>query len=614
MFQNFDAPAAPVIGDNRLIQLRQLMRDNNVTMVLVPHNDEQNNEYLPADKERLAWLTGFTGSAGTALVTLDRAVLFVDGRYTLQAAEQADQNHWTIESLIERPPHKWFQENATSNDVLGFDPWLHTNAQVKQLKKAVEHSNSRAVELASNPIDQIWHDQPPTPLEPTQIHDFSHAGRLTRDKLQDMQAKLEENQADLCILTDPASVCWLFNIRGQDVAHTPISLSHAILRNSDEPLLFIDQRKLDMETKAFLTQVASMRPPSELAETIKELADGARVMLDGTISPFALNSLVEASGGTIIDAKDPVSLPRASKNDAELAGSRTAHKRDGAAMVSFLAWLDAQPAGTIDEIEAAKKLEQFRADMAGNMPLRDISFDTISGSGPNGAIVHYRVNESTNRMLQAGELYLSDSGGQYDDGTTDITRTIAVGEPGVEERRAFTLVLKGHIAIALARFPKGTRGVDIDALARMPLWQHGMDYAHGTGHGVGSYLAVHEGPQNISKRGIQEFLPGMIVSNEPGYYRSGAFGIRIENLVIVREEMDIDGGDQPMMGFETITLAPIDQRLIDPNLLSDDELHWLNAYHGWVNREISPLVDASVADWLQRATQPISRELPAASA
>ncbi len=614
MFQNFDAPPAPVIGDNRLNQLRQLMTDNNVTMVLVPHNDEQNNEYLPADKERLAWLTGFTGSAGTALVTQDQAVLFVDGRYTLQAAEQADLNHWTIESLIDTPPHKWFQQNATSNDILGFDPWLHTNTQVKQLKTAGEQSKSGLVELASNPIDQIWHDQPPPPLEPTSIHEFSHAGRLTRDKLKDMQTKLEENQADMCILTDPASVCWLFNIRGQDVAHTPISLSHAILRNSDEPLLFIDQRKLDMETKAFLTQVASMQPPSELAETVKSLANGARVMLDGTISPFALNSLVEASGGTIIDAKDPVSLPRAAKNDVEVSGSRTAHKRDGAAMVSFLAWLDAQPAGTIDEITAARKLEQFRSDMAGNMPLRDISFDTISGSGPNGAIVHYRVNEATNRVLQTGELYLSDSGGQYDDGTTDITRTIAIGDPGTDQRRAFTLVLKGHIAIALARFPKGTRGVDIDALARMPLWQHGMDYAHGTGHGVGSYLAVHEGPQNISKRGIQEFLPGMIVSNEPGYYRSGAFGIRIENLVIVREEMPIDGGDQPMMGFETISLAPIDQRLIDPNLLSDEELHWLNAYHGWVNREVGPLVEDGVADWLRHATQPLARELPAASA
>lgn len=614
MFQDFDAPSAPVTGDARLRQLRDMMKQQNVTMVLVPHNDEQNNEYLPEDKERLAWLTGFTGSAGTALVTQDSAILFVDGRYTLQAAEQADPDHWTIESLIDNPPHKWLRDNASPESKLGFDPWLHTAAQVKQLKNSTKHAGCSLVELPTNPIDEIWHDQPPTPLEPTRIHPFDHAGRLTRDKLQDMQARLEENRADLCILTDPASVCWLFNIRGQDVAHTPISLSHAILRNGKEPLLFIDQRKLDMETKAFLTQVTTMHPPAELAETIEALASNAKVMLDGTISPYALNALIEAVGGSVIDAKDPVSLPRATKNEVELAGSRTAHKRDGAAMVTFLAWLDDQPPGTIDEITAAQKLEQFRRDLAGDMPLRDISFDTISGSGPNGAIVHYRVNKSTNRILQEGELYLSDSGGQYDDGTTDITRTIAIGKAGSEERRAFTLVLKGHISIALARFPKGTRGVDIDALARMALWQHGMDYAHGTGHGVGSYLAVHEGPQSISKRGLQEFLPGMIVSNEPGYYRSGAFGIRIENLVIVREEMPIDGGDQAMMGFETITLAPIDQRLIDSNLLDDDELHWLNAYHGWVNREISPLVAPDVAAWLQQATQPLSRELPAASA
>ena len=614
MFQNFDAPTAPVIGDGRLQMLREVIARRGATMVVVPHNDEQNNEYLPADKERLAWLTGFTGSAGSALVTDDAAHLFVDGRYTLQAAEQSDAEHWTIESLVENPVHRWIQSNASSRDVVAFDPWLHTANQVKLLEKAAKKSGCSLIELPENPIDEIWSDQPPTPLEPTRIHDFKYAGRLTRDKLQDVQAKLDENDADLCILTDPSSVCWLFNIRGQDVAHTPISLSHAILRKDEEPLLFIDQRKLDMETKAFLTQVASMQPPSELPEIVEDLSSAAKVMLDGSISPYALNALIEGAGGTVVDAKDPVSLLRAAKNDVELAGTREAHKRDGAAVTTFLCWLDGQAAGTIDEITAAKKLEQCRRDMAADMPLKDISFDTISGSGPNGAIVHYRVNEATNRILQEGELYLSDSGGQYDDGTTDITRTVAIGEPGSDERRAFTLVLKGHIAIALARFPLGTRGVDIDALARISLWRHGMDYAHGTGHGVGSYLAVHEGPQNISKRGLQKFLPGMIVSNEPGYYRSGAFGIRLENLVIVREEMPIDGGDTPMMGFETITLAPFDLSLVDPNLMDDDELHWLNAYHGWVKREISPLVEPHVAEWLEKATRPLSRELPAASA
>lgn len=609
MFQNFDAPKSPVSGDGRLRALRNWMVDHQVSMILVPHNDEQNNEYLPADKERLAWLTGFTGSAGSALVTADQAVLFVDGRYTLQAAQQADTDHWTIESLIEMPPHKWVEANAGADDTLGFDPWLHSSAQVKALTSAKEKAGCTLSELTSNPIDAIWHDQPPTPLEPTRIHDFSFAGQLTGDKLNEMKAKLAENGADACVLTDPSSICWLFNIRGQDVAHTPITLAHAIVRSDVEPLLFIDQRKLDMETKAFLTQVCEMRAPSELEASIEEIASqaNANVMLDGTISPYAIKTIIENAGGKVVDAKDPVSLARARKNDVELAGARAAQQRDGAAMTTFLAWLDDQPGGSIDEITAAKKLEQFRTEMAGNMPLRDISFDTISGSGPNGAIVHYRVNENTNRTLQDGELYLTDSGGQYDDGTTDITRTIAVGTPSDAERKAYTLVLKGHIAIAMARFPKGTRGVDIDILARSALWQHGMDYAHGTGHGVGSFLAVHEGPQNISKRGMQEFLPGMIISNEPGYYKTGEFGIRIENLVVVQEETAVDGGDTPMMGFETITLAPLDRRLIDVGLLSDAELDWLNGYHDWVQREIGPLVDASVATWLQQATKPVSR-------
>ncbi len=614
MFQNFDAPSAPVTGDSRLRDLRNWMQAQQVSMVLVPHNDEQFNEYLPVNKERLAWISGFTGSAGSALITLQDAILFVDGRYTLQAAEQADGNHWRVESLIDNPPHKWLQSNASSEDGIGIDPWLHSASQVKQLNGAAEASGAVVRHLPENPIDAIWHDQPPTPLEPTRIHDFSFAGRTTADKLEEMQTKLEANKADLCVLTDPSSICWLFNIRGNDVVHTPITLAHAILRNDNEPLLFIDQRKLDIETKAFLTQVADLHPPSDLEAVLEDISPQSRVMLDSGICPFGFNQLVEKAKGTVVDAKDPVSLARATKNDVELDGARNAHRRDGAAMVTFLAWLNEQRAETMNEISVAQKLEQIRFEMAGNMPMRDVSFDTISGSGPNGAIVHYRVNQDTNRQLQNGELYLCDSGAQYDDGTTDITRTMAIGTPGEDERRAYTLVLKGHIAIALARFPGGTRGMDIDILARMALWQHGMDYAHGTGHGIGSYLAVHEGPQNISKRGTQELLPGMILSNEPGYYRTGRFGIRIENLIIVREALEIDGGDRPMMGFETITMAPLDQRLIDPVLMSDDELHWLNAYHGWVRRELEPLVDDATADWLQAATEPMIRDLPSASA
>jgi Xaa-Pro aminopeptidase len=614
MFQTFDAPADPVTGNARLEDLRYWMKQQSVSVILVPHNDEQNNEYLPVDKERLAWICGFTGSAGTAVITLHSAFLFVDGRYTLQANEQADREHWTVKSLIDTPPHKWLQANVSSNDTIGFDPWLHTAAQVKQLQNAADTAGCQLNELSSNPVDAIWSDQPPAPLGPVRLHDISFAGKPALDKLQDVKRKMAESNAELCILTDPASACWLLNIRGKDVAHTPITLAHVILRKDSDALLFVDQSKLDDETRDYLAQICSIRSPSQLAQTVSELSAGAAVMLDGSISPFAFNRLVEGAGGRIIDTKDPVSLARATKNEVELAGSRTAHRRDGVAMTSFLAWLDAQPPGSVDEITAARTLEQFRIDLAGNMPLRDISFDTISGSGPNGAIVHYRVNEKTNRRLLDGEIYLTDSGGQYDDGTTDITRTVAIGEVDGEMRRAYTLVLRGHIAIALARFPKGTRGVDIDVLARMALWQHGMDYAHGTGHGVGSYLAVHEGPQNISRRGMQEFLPGMIISNEPGYYRTNKFGIRIENLVVVREEMDIVDGDQPMMGFDTITLAPLDQRLIDPTMLTDDELHWLNAYHGWVRRELEPLVNEDIANWLRKATQPMIRILPPASA
>ncbi|MGI9366751.1 MAG: aminopeptidase P family protein [Rhizobiaceae bacterium] len=614
MFQTFEAPDSLDFADQRLAELRSLMGTLGITMVLVPHNDEQNNEYLPADKERLAWISGFTGSAGSALITSDQAVLFVDGRYTLQAAEQADSRFWTVESLIDLPPGTWIAKNAQNNDRVGFDPWLHTAAQVRKLKEAAETCGCTLIELPANPIDQIWQEQPAPSTEPVRIHDLCYSGRLTRDKHADLQNVLTDNRADLCILVDPASSCWLFNIRGGDVAHTPITLAHTLLIKGQEPLLFVDEKKLDMETRAYLTQVCTIKPPEMLAKSISELSPKATVMIDETTAPFAFNKLVKDAAGTVLNKPDPVALMRATKNAVELQGSREAHRRDGASMISFLCWLDAQPAGTIDEITAAKRLEQFRAEMAGNMPLRDISFDTISGSGPNGAIVHYRVNESSNRSLNSGELYLNDSGGQYDDGTTDITRTIAIGEPDSEKRRAYTLVLKGHIAIATARFPKGTRGVDIDALARMALWQNGMDYTHGTGHGVGSYLAVHEGPQNISRRGMQEFLPGMIISNEPGYYRAGAFGIRIENLIVVHEEAEIEGGDQPMLGFETITLAPLDRRLIDPHLLTDAELHWLNAYHGRVLRDIEPMVNQEAADWLRWATEPLVKDLPPASA
>ncbi|MDD9909180.1 MAG: aminopeptidase P family protein [Ahrensia sp.] len=614
MFQSFEAPSNPVSGDRRLRKLRRWMRDHELDALVVSHADEQRNEYLPACAERLAWISGFTGSAGEALILHDKAILFVDGRYTLQAADQTDSAHWAIESLVETPVHVWLKRNIEQGAVVGCDPALLTSDEVSNLSKAVESRGGRLRLLAENPIDQVWEDRPAPPDGSVKIHDFEFAGRLSADKLEEMRKAMAEREADLCLLTDPASICWLFNIRGSDVAHTPLVLARAILRREGDPLLYIDPEKLDIEVRAFLTQIAELREPSVYFDDLARLSSHRRVMVDPQRSAHANALAVAEAGGTVIKAMDPAVIPRAVKNDTEIAGTRNAHLRDGSAMASFLAWLDAQEPGSVDEIAAAQTLEQFRADMAGNMPLRDISFDTISGSGPNGAIVHYRVTHDTNRTLQAGELYLTDSGGQYDDGTTDITRTVVIGEPDARQRRSFTLVFKGHIAIATARFPKGTRGVDIDSLARVALWKAGMDYGHGTGHGVGSYLSVHEGPQNISKRGMQTLLPGMILSNEPGYYRTNEFGIRIENLLLVREAMEIDGGDTPMLGFETLTLCPIDQRLIDPILLTDEELHWLNAYHGWVRRELTPLVSNDVADWLHQATEPMIRELPAASA
>jgi len=518
MFQSFAAPENPVTGDSRLRQLRDEMLKLNIDALVIPHADEQRNEYLPSCAERLAWISGFTGSAGEAVVTMNDAVLFVDGRYTIQSVQQTDADFWSIESLVDNPAHKWLRKNCSNSVRIGFDPWLHTLNEVKNLKAAAKNHDGELIALESNLVDAIWTDQPPVPKQPVSIHDFTYAG----------------------------VVCWLFNIRGHDVAHTPITLAHAILRESDEPLLFIDDEKLDIKTKAFLTQVCEIRDPSELSQKLKSLSANNRIMLDPNLAAYALHSIVEESGGTVVLAADPARLPRAVKNTAEIEGTRNAHLRDGAAVTSFLAWLDQQPVGSVDEITVAKKLEQVRTEMAGNMPLRDISFDTISGSGLHGAIVHYRVDENSNRTLQDGELYLCDSGAQHDDGTTDITRTIAIGEPTADQRKMFTLVLKGHIGISLARFPTGTRGVDIDVLARMPLWQHGADYAHGTGHGVGSYLAVHEGPQNISKRGMQELLPGMIISNEPGYYKTG------ERKQKLQEATNLCGGLKPLLLLPSI--------------------------------------------------------------
>ncbi len=607
MFQTFDSSSDPTRGAERIGLLRAWLAENGLDGFIVPRSDEHQGEYVAPGSERLNWLTGFSGSAGVALVLRDRAVIFVDGRYTLQVRNQVDLSIFAIESLIETPPAAWISGNLGKGARIGFDPWLHTIADAKALAEAAEKVGATMVPVARNPIDMIWTDRPAPPLGKVEIQPIAFAGELARDKLARFAASLANAGVDHTVLTDPASVAWAFNIRGSDVPHTPLPLSFAILSADGSHHLFIDGRKLGIEQKAYLTQLCDLHAPSTLDDELARLsAGGKRIGLDPTLAAEFLRTYVETKGGTYVKFADPARLPRATKNPAEIAGTRAAHRRDGAAVTKMLAWLDAQPPGTLDEITTVTKLEEFRRATGAEtqMPLREISFDTISGAGPNGAIIHYRVSTASNRKLEPGELYLVDSGAQYQDGTTDITRTIAIGKPTEEMRERYTIVLKGMIAISMLRFPPGTRGCDIDAIARMAHWKAGIDYAHGTGHGVGSFLSVHEGPQRISKTGTEKLLAGMILSNEPGYYREGAYGIRIENLILVTPAEAIPGGDVAMHGFETLTLAPFDRRLIDTELLTREELVWLDAYNARVLAEIGPMVDGATLKWLEAATTP----------
>ncbi len=611
MFQQFSEKSDPSAGKARVAALRARMNEEGLDAFIVPHADEHQNEYLPERAERLAWLTGFTGSAGSAIILADAAYVFTDGRYTLQVRSQTDPTVFTPQDMMATPPHEWLADNVKSGMRIGFDPWLHTVDDAKRLAEACAGKQAELVAVDRNLVDAIRNDLPPPPLEPVAIHPFEFAGETPHDKIGRIADAVKDKNADTVILTDPASICWLFNIRGADVAHTPLALAFAILPAEGEPTLFIDKRKLPIKTEAYLTQLAGLRPPSEFDDGLRELGKaGTTVMIDPALTARSIADELTGAGAHLVEGPDPVRLPRARKNAAEQQGARNAQRRDGAALAAFLAWLDAQQPGTLDEIAVVTALEEFRRKTGErlSMPLAEISFDTICGAGPNGAVVHYRVTEKTNRKVDAGDLLLVDSGAQYHDGTTDITRVIPIGDPTDEYRRHFTLVLKGMIAISVARFPAGTRGVDIDVLARNALWQAGLDYAHGTGHGVGSFLSVHEGPQNISRRGMQALLPGMIVSNEPGYYKAGSHGIRIENLVLVRPADVPEGGEIAMHSFETLTLCPIDRRLIDVALLVDAELDWLNAYHARVREEVSPLVeDGNVLAWLEKMTAELSR-------
>jgi Xaa-Pro aminopeptidase len=604
MFQLFDDVSSPGASAERIKALQGELKSRKLKGLLVPHSDEHQNEYLAPQFERLAWLTGFTGSAGTAVVLDKDAALFVDGRYILQARTQADPALFEVLQTPEAKASNWIAEKLGKSGSIGYDPALHTVKEIERLTETLAKSGIKLVPVETNLIDAIWQDRPKPAATAVVPHGIEYAGRSAQEKIRDVQTALAAEKTDAVLLTLLDSIAWLFNIRGGDIKHTPVALAFAIVPASGRPTLFIDLTKIGDNVKGEIRETADLAEPAALAERLKALGEAqARVRLDPDTAAMRFAQALKADGAQIVPGQDPCILPKAIKNATEIAGARTAHLRDGLAMVRFLSWLDevAVP-GKIDEVAAAIKLEDCRRESG---QLKDISFDTISAAGANGAIVHYRPTNNSKRVLEAGSLYLIDSGAQYREATTDVTRTIAIGTPNAEMRRHYGLVLKAHIAIATARFPKGTRGQDLDPFARRPLWEAGLDFDHGTGHGVGSYLSVHEGPQRLSRLGTVELEPGMILSNEPGYYREGHYGIRLENLVLVTPLEKIAGGTREMMGFETLTLVPFDRRLIDPKQLLPWELAWLNAYHARVRREIEPILLSDDRAWLRHATAPI---------
>jgi Xaa-Pro aminopeptidase len=599
-FQTFEDPEAGVALTARLSAFREELTRRRLTGFVVPRADQQQNEYVPPSDERLAWLTGFTGSAGMAIVLVQDAAIFVDGRYTLQAERQVDTKAWSVESLVEPPPETWLTQHLKPGDRVGFDPWLHTTAVAERLAGACAKAGAELVAVESNPLDAVWTERPQPPVAPVSIHGAELSGESEADKLGRIRQEVERLGVEALVLSDSHNVAWTFNVRGADVAHTPLPLSYALVPKSGRPTIFIDHRKLSNLTRDHLEQSADVQEPDALAERLTGLAQsGAAIALDSATAADALTRLIQNAGGKPVRSADPVSLLKAAKNTTEIEGMRRAHRRDAVALARFLAFIDREaPKGTLTEIDAVEALETFRRDTGA---LKDVSFPTIAGTGPNGAIVHYRVSRKSNRRIIPGDLLLIDSGAQYQDGTTDVTRTIAIGQPTDEMRDRFTRVLRGHLAITRAVFPDGTTGAQLDSFARQFLWQVGLDFEHGTGHGVGSYLSVHEGPARISKLGTTPLKRGMILSNEPGYYKTDAYGIRIENLELVVAK-DIAGAPKPMNGFEALTLAPIDRRLIDLAMLSGEERAWLDAYHAKVNAAVRSALDEVDRRWLDQAT------------
>ena len=601
MRQTFDETTDPSFGPKHVPLIRAAMKAQGLDGFLVPHEDEHQNEYLPEANDRLGWATGFTGSAGAAVILADKAAIFVDGRYTLQVRDQVDGELFEIRDLVEGGVPAYLETTAAKGQLIGYDPRLHSPDALERLKAAAAKAGAALKPVAANPLDEAWGAaRPAQPTAPVVPHLLEYAGENSAAKRARIGQALAGKNAEATVLTAPSSIAWLFNVRGGDVIRSPLPLGQAILNRDGTARLFLDPVKVSPELRAWLGNEVRLEAPDDLPAALAELK-GKRVLVDPAQSSAWYFDALAQAGAEVVRGEDPCALPRACKNPVEIAGTREAHARDGVAVTRFLHWLATEgQSRTIDEVEVVTRLEGFRQDTGA---LKDLSFDTIAGAASNGAIVHYRPTTRLNKQAQQGSLLLVDSGAQYLDGTTDITRTVAIGEPSQEMRERFTLVLKGHLALAAIRFPAGTTGSALDALARAPLWNAGLDYDHGTGHGVGSYLGVHEGPQRISK--LPNFValrPGMIVSNEPGYYKEGAYGIRIENLQFVTEPAPIAGGEREMLGFETLTLAPMDRRLIVVEMLSADERAQMDAYHAQVLKVVGPRIEQpEVRAWLEAA-------------
>ncbi|MCA0399528.1 MAG: aminopeptidase P family protein [Proteobacteria bacterium] len=609
-FQTFSTRSRPDLSAARLKSLRSALQALGAEGLLLPRADIFQGEYLPPSEDRLAWLTGFTGSAGFAIVLKDRAALFVDGRYTVQGKAETDPAVVSVVPLAETSPEDWLRREGKPGARIAYDPALFTARGLKRFESAAADAALALVALKSDPFDPIWEDRPAAPASDIVDHAEIHAGESAEAKIRRLQEKMAELKLDSLVVSECPSVNWLFNFRAGDVPHLPILRAFALVPREGKPVLFVDAKRLAPDLARRLARSVEIVTPAtapgdgraELSSRLRQVAaSGARIRLDEESAPVLLTGVIEEAGGRADAGTDPIALMKAVKNDVEIEGSRKAHSRDGVAVTRFLNWLDTQaPKGQLTEIDAVIALENFRKE-AGD--LADISFPSISAAGPNAALPHYRVTEASNRKITQG-LFLIDSGAQFRDGTTDITRTIAIGKTTKAMREAFTRVLKGMIAISLAVFPKGTSGAQLDSFARQFLWQAGQDFDHGTGHGVGSFLSVHEGPQRISKLGTTPLQPGMMLSNEPGYYREGHFGIRIENLVVVEKRV-IKGGEREMYGFETLTFAPIDRRLIVKSMLTKDERNWLDAYHAETLKRIGKGLKGADLAFLEAACAPL---------